>query len=191
MDIQAKLQSGRGKGYERWAKVFNLKEASKTVNFLTENNVADYEELEARTEAAGKRFDALFARIKQLEGRMVQKAQMKMHIINYAKTRDVYAAYKKSRYRESFRNQHLEEIKKHEAAKAAFDALGGKAIPKVAELSKEYAALLAEKKQCYEEYKAARQKMIEYQTARRNVDVILGMDDDSWRKQQNREQTEH
>lgn len=191
MDIQAKLQSGRGKGYERWAKVFNLKEASKTVNFLTENNVADYEELEARTEVAGKRFDALFARIKQLEGRMVEKAQMKMHIINYTKTRDVYAAYKKSRYRESFRNQHLEEIKKHEAAKAAFDALGGKAIPKVAELFKEYAALLEEKRQCYEEYKVARQKMIEYQTAKRNVDVILGMDDDSWRKQQNREQAEH
>lgn len=50
VDIQAKLQAGKGKGYERWARVFNLKEASKTVNFLTENNVADYEELEARTE---------------------------------------------------------------------------------------------------------------------------------------------
>lgn len=187
VDIQAKLQAGKGKGYERWARVFNLKEASKTVNFLTENNVADYEELEARTEAAGKRFDFLSARIKQLEGQMAEKAQMKMHIINYAKTREVYAAYRKSRYRDSFRNQHLEEIRMHEAAKAAFDALGGKTIPKVAELSKEYAALLAEKKQCYEEYKAARQEMIEYQTAKQNVDVILGMDE-GVRKEQGREQ---
>lgn len=191
VDIQAKLQAGMGKGYERWARVFNLKEASKTVNFLTENNVADYEELEARTETAGQKFDFLSARIKQLEGQMAEKAQMKMHIINYAKTRDVYAAYKKSRYRDSFRNQHQEEIKKHEAAKAAFDALGGKDIPKVAELSKEYAALLAEKKQCYEEYKAARQEMIKYQTAKRNVDVILGMGEDTRKKQVREQKAEH
>ncbi len=190
VDIQAKLQAGKGKGYERWAKVFNLKEASKTINFLSEKGVADYEELETRTEAAGQKFDFLSARIKRLEGQMAEKAQMKMHIINYAKTRDVYAAYKKSRYKESFRNQHQEEIRKHEAAKAAFEALGGKAIPKVAELSKEYAALLAEKKQCYEEYKAAKQEMIEYQTAKRNVDVILGMDEDTRKKQKDRNQME-
>ena len=61
-----------------------------------------------------------------------------------------------------------------EAAKAAFDALGGKTISKVAELSKEYAVLLEEKKHCYEEYKAARQEMIDFQTAKRNVDVLLG-----------------
>lgn len=122
---------------------------------------------------------------------MAEKAQMKMHIINYAKTRDVYAAYKKSRDKEGFRSQHKDELEKHEAAKAAFDALGGKAIPKVADLSKEYAALLAEKKQCYEEYKTARQEMIDYQTAKRNVDVILGMDEDTRKKQQDREQTEY
>lgn len=191
VDIQAKLRTGKGKGYERWAKVFNLKEASRTINFLTENGVTDYGELAARTDAAGKKFDSLSARIKQLEGRMTETAQMKMHIINYAKTRDVYAAYKKSRDKGSFRSRHKDELEKHEAAKAAFDAMGGKAIPKVAELSKEYAALLAEKKQCYEGYKAARQEMIDYRTAKHNVDVILGMDEDTRKKQQNREQAEY
>lgn len=83
VDIQAKLQAGKGKGYEQWAKVFNLKEAAKTINFLTENGVTDYGQLEERTEAAGKKFDSLSARIKQLEGRMEDKARMKMHIINY------------------------------------------------------------------------------------------------------------
>jgi len=57
-----------------------------------------------------------------------------------------------------------------------FDALGGKAIPKVAQLSEEYAALLAEKKERYEEYKAARKDMIDYQTAKQNVDRILGLE---------------
>lgn len=61
----------------------------------------------------------------------------------------------------------------------------------MAELSKEYAALLAEKKQCYEEYKAARQEMIEYQTAKRNVDMILGMEEDTREKQRDRNQAEH
>ncbi len=152
VDIQAKLQAGKEKGYEKWAKVFNLKEASNTVNSLTENGVTDYGDLETRAEAAGQRFDFLSARIKQLEGCMADKAQLKMHIINYAKTRDIYAAYRKTRDREGFRELHREEIEKHEAAKAAFDSLGGKKIPKVSELSGEYAALLAEKQKCYEEY---------------------------------------
>lgn len=67
VDIQAKIQAGKGKGYERWAKVFNLKEAAKTLNFLTENGVEDYGELVARAEATGKKFDELSARIKRLE----------------------------------------------------------------------------------------------------------------------------
>lgn len=66
--------------------------------------------------------------------------------------------------------------KKHEAAKAAFDALGGKPVPKVAQLSKEYAELLSEKKACYEEYKTARKEMIEYQKAKQNIDRILGLE---------------
>lgn len=175
VDIQAKLQAGKGKGYERWAKVFNLKEAAKTVNFLTENGITDYGELESRAEEAGKQFDSLSARIKQLEGGMAEKARLKMHIINYAKTREAYAAYKKHRYNEEFRRQHKEELEKHEAAKAAFDALDGKEIPKVAELSKEYAMLLEEKKKCYEEYRAAREEMIAFGTAKQNVDKILGL----------------
>ena len=174
IDIQAKMQAGKGKGYERWATVHNLKEAAKTLLFLTESGITDYDELAARAEDAGAKFDSLSARIKQLEGRMADVAQLKTHIINYSKTRDVYAAFKKSRHKKEFRAEHSDELQKHEAAKAAFDALGGKAIPKVAQLSEEYAALLAEKKERYEEYKTARKEMIDFQTAKQNVDRILG-----------------
>ncbi len=176
VDIQAKMQAGKGKGYERWAKVFNLKEAAKTLNFLVENGVADYGELAARAEAAGEKFDSLSVRIRQLEGRMARNAELKTHIINYSKTREVYKEYKKSRHKKEYRAAHADELAKHEAAKAAFDALAGKPIPKVAQLSEEYAALLAEKKACYEEYKAARKEMVDYQTAKHNVDIILGLE---------------
>jgi len=175
VDIQAKLDAGKGKGYERWAKVFNLKEAAKTLSFLTENGITDYGELARKADGAGEKFDALSVRIKRLEGRMAQTAQLKMHIINYSKTRNIYAEYRKSRHKEKFRSEHQEEIKKHEAAKAAFDALNGKPIPKVAQLSEEYAALLAEKKESYEEYKKARKEMLDYRTAKQNVDTILGL----------------
>ena len=186
IDIQAKMAAGKGAGYERWAKIFNLKEAAKTLNFLIENDLTDYDELTARAEQAGDRFDEVSRRIKQLESRMAEVAQLKTHIINYSKTREVYAAYKKSRHKKEFLAEHGAEIAQHEAAKKAFDALGGKPIPKVAQLSKQYAALLAEKQEQYAEYKALRQDMIAYRTAKQNVDKILGLVPEE--QDQNREQ---
>ena len=186
IDIQAKMAAGKGAGYERWAKIFNLKEAAKTLNFLIENDLTDYDELTARAEQAGDRFDEVSRRIKQLEGRMAEVAQLKTHIINYSKTREVYAAYKKSRHKKEFLAEHGDEIAKHEAAKKAFDALDGKPIPKVAQLSQEYTALLAEKQEQYAEYKALRQDMIAYRTAKQNVDKILGIMPEE--QEQNRDQ---
>ena len=190
VDIQAKIDAGKGKGYERWAKVFNLKEAAKTLNFLIENGIADYEELAARTNDAGEKFDAISVRIKQLEGRMAQTAQLKMHIFNYSKTRDIYREYQKSRRKKEYYAAHADEIKKHEAAKASFDALGGKPIPKVSQLTAQYGELLAEKKACYEEYKEARKAMIEYRTALQNIDKILGMEAHE-QERKKRQQPEH
>ena len=184
IDIQAKMAAGKGAGYERWAKVFNLKEAAKTLNFLVENGLTDYDELAARAEQAGDRFDDVSRRIKQLEARMAEVAQLKTHIINYSKTREIYAAYKKSRHKKEFLAEHGDEIAQHEAAKKAFDALGGKPIPKVAQLSQEYAALLAEKQEQYTEYKALRQDMIDYRTMKQNVDKILGLEPEEQTQQQ-------
>ena len=106
---------------------------------------------------------------------MAEVAQLKTHIINYSKTQKVYAAYKKSLHKKEFLAEHGVEIAQHETAKKAFDALGGKSIPKVAQLSQEYAALLAEKQELYAEYKALRQDMIAYRAAKQNVDRILSL----------------
>ncbi len=177
IDIQAKLAAGKGAGYERWAKTFNLKEAAKTLNFLIDNGITDYDVLTAKAEQTGSDFEEVSAQIKKLEGRMAEIATLKTHIINYSKTREVYAAYKKSRHKKEFRAEHADELQKHEAAKKAFDALNGKPIPKVSQLSKEYASLLAEKREAYETYQAMRQDMITYRTAKANVDKILGIEE--------------
>ena len=173
IDIQAKLDAGKGAGYERWAKIFNLKEAAKTLNFLIDNDLTDYDELTARAAQAGADFDASSKRIKQLEARMAEIAELKTHIIRYSKTREVYAAYRKSRHKKEFLAEHADEIAQHEAAKRAFDALNGKPIPKVAQLSQEYSELLAEKRAEYERYRQYRREMLDYETAKQNVDRIL------------------
>ena len=175
IDIQEKLSAGKGTGYVQWAKTFNLKEAAKTLNYLVDNGLTDYDELAAKAEQAGKAFEESGKKIKKLEARMAEIAQLKTHIIRYAKTREVYAAYKKSRHKSEFLAAHAQEIAQHEAARKAFDALGGKPIPKVAQLSKEYNALLEQKKQEYEQYRQYRQEMLDLQTAKQNVDRILGI----------------
>lgn len=190
IDIQAKLDAGKGVGFERWAKVFNIKEAAKTLNFLIDNGLTDYDELAARTEQAGTRFDEISGEIKKLEARMAEIAQLKTHIIQYSKTREVYAAYKKSRHKKDFLSEHGAEIAQHEAAKKAFDELNGKTIPKAAQLSKEYGKLLSEKQTRYAEYKALRQELIDYRTMKQNVDRILGTEsiEQSRQRQQSLEQ---
>ena len=175
IDIQAKLAAGKGPGYERWAKIFNLKEAAKTLNYLVDNDLTNYDELAAKVEQAGEAFDASAKRIKTLEARMAEIAQLKTHIIRYAKTREVYSAYKKSRHKKEFLAAHGEEIAQHEAARKAFDALDGKPIPKVKELSEEYSKLLAQKQDEYERFKRLRQEMLDLQTAKQNVDRVLGI----------------
>lgn len=175
--------------YERRAKIFNLKEAAKTLNFLIDNDLTDYDDLAERAEQSGTRFDEVSGEIKKLEARMAEIAQLKTHIIQYSKTREVYAAYKKSRHKKEFLAEHGAEIAQHEAAKKAFDALNGKPIPKVAQLSKEYGALLSEKQTRYSEYKTLRKDMIDYRTIKNNVDKILGIEPVN--QEANKQQEQH
>ncbi|MEL7609652.1 MAG: relaxase/mobilization nuclease domain-containing protein [Bacillota bacterium] len=174
VDIQAKLQAGKGPGYERWAKVFNLKQMAQTLNFLTENNLLEYAELEEKAAAASKRFNELSMRIKAAETRMVEIGNLKTHIINYAKTRDAYIAYRKAGYSKKFYEAHASDILLHKAAKAVFDTLPGKKIPTIKTLQTEYEKLLSEKKKAYTGYATARKEMKKLLTAKMNIDRLLG-----------------
>lgn len=146
IDIEAKLQTGKGGGYERWAKVFNVKQMAQTYNYLREHGLLVYAELEEKASAATEQFHALSAQIKAAEVRMAEIAVLKTHIANYAKTRDVYAGYRKAGYSKKFLAEHEGDILLHKAAKKAFDELGVKNLPSVKSLQEEYAKLLAEKR---------------------------------------------
>ena len=174
VDIQAKLQAGKGAGYARWASVFNLKQMAQTMNYLTEHGLLDYADLAAKADKATGRYHELSAKIKAAEQRMAEIAVLKTHIINYAKTREAYVAYRKAGYSKKFKAEHESEILLHQTAKKAFDELGLKKLPTVKSLQAEYAALLAEKKSAYTDYRRARDEMKELLTVRANVDRLMG-----------------
>ena len=92
VDIQAKLQAGKGAGYARWAKVFNLKQMAQTMNYLSEHNLLEYAVLEEKAAAATAHHNELSAQIKAAEKRMAEIAVLRTHIVNYAKTREVYSS---------------------------------------------------------------------------------------------------
>ena len=153
VDIQEKLQAGKGAGYARWAKVFNLKQMAQTLNYLSEHGLLDYADLATKTTEATDRYNALSGQIKAAEKRMAEIAVLRTHIINYAKTRETYVAYHKAGYSRKFYAEHEDEIRLHQAAKEAFNELNVKKLPTIKELQSEYAQLLADKKKAYGEYR--------------------------------------
>ena len=177
VDIQAKLQAGKGAGYERWAKVFNLKQMAQTLNYLSENNLMNIEDLTAKTDAAIARVHELQVTIRETEKRMAELHALKEHIINYVKTREVYAAYRMAGYSKKFVAEHEQEIRLHQAAKEAFSALGKQKIPKVKEIQAEYDTLREKKKQAYAAYHQAQDEMRQLLTVRANVERILGVEE--------------
>ena len=186
MDIQAKLSEGKSEGYARWAKRYNLKEMSKTLIFLQENKIGSIEEMQERVNAATAQYHELGDSIKAAEQRMAEIAVLWAHIINYAKTRPVYDAYRKAGYSKKFLEEHREQITLHRAAKATFDEAGLKKLPKVKELNTEYSTLLSQKKAAYPAYRKARDEMQELMKAQKNVEIFFAEEKTTKEKAQTR-----
>lgn len=184
IDIQKKLAQGKGGGYKTFATNFNTKQVAKAVLFLKQHNVRDYKELEKIVDQTSARFNELSATIKEREKRMAEIQVLRTHIINYVKTKEVYASYRKSGYSKKFLEEHRQEILLHKAAKKAFDELGVKKLPKVKELNAEFARLNAEKKQLYGEYHRIKKDMQEYQRAKYDIDQF-------WKTDEERDRQKH
>lgn len=176
VDIQAKLQEGKGTGYVRWAKSFNLKQAAQTLIYLQENKLLEYEDLKNRTLTVSNRYHELAGEIKSAEARMAQIKVLQQHIINYSKTRSTYVAYRKAGYSKRFKEEHEADIILHQSAKKYFDTLGIEKLPTVKSLQSEYAGLLSRKKTIYPEYRKLQSEMKELLTVKANVDRLLSMD---------------
>jgi hypothetical protein len=175
IDIQAKLREGKGAGYAQWAKVFNLKEAAKTLIFLKENGIDSYEDLLKKSSSASGDFAACTNRLRDIETRQKAIAELQKHIGTYGKTREVYAKYKASGWSRNFYDIHAAEIVLHRAAKKFFDGLGIKKLPSITQLKQEYATLAAERKKLYGEYHKLKDLSRELAIAKANAERILGL----------------
>ena len=170
VDIQEKMAQGKNGGYVQWAKKYNVKQFAESILFLQQRDIHDKETLDTLVDGSSAKYHELMKSIKDAEEKMAANKVIKTHIINYAKTRETYIAYRKSGYSKKFYEAHRDEITLHKAAKEAFSKLPDGKIPKVKDLNEEFVRLLSEKKAAYSEYKKIKKEMRDYQIAKQNVE---------------------
>ena len=176
IDIENSIKAAQSKGYEQWAKIHNLKQAAKTMNFLTEHKIEQYADLVSRIEEmaaeSGQAADAL----KDAEKRLADMAVLIKNVSTYQKTKPVYDAYRKARNREKYRAGQEQAIILHEAAARSLKAAGIAKLPNLAALQSEYEALQAQKEALYADYGKLKKKVREYDIIKQNIDSILQAD---------------
>ena len=186
IDIQSRLQ-GKGPGYERWAKVFNLKQMAAALAYLQDNGLTDYEQLEQKATAATEHFHKLSDQIKSTEAALHTNTELKAATVQYAKTRLTFEKYKANKYSKKFLAEHEADIELYRAACADFKAiLGGAKLPKMDTLKEEGRKLAKQKKKLYAEYCKAKADMQKVTTIKANIDYLLGYSEPGRKKEQER-----
>ena len=187
IDIQERLRSGKGPAYERWAKVYNLKQMAAALQYLKEHGIADYDELATGTDAAVERSHKLAAELQTVETELTQTADLMGAVVDYAKTRPIFDGYKASKYSKKYLAQHENELATYRAARAAMkEILDDGKLPRIDELKEKRRQLAAQKKSLYMEYRQAQDAMREAVTVKANIDRLLGLTDERTNKEQER-----
>ena len=174
IDIQQRMAQGKGPGYERWAKVYNIKQMAAALQFLQENGLTDYDELAAKTDAAVDRAHALAGELRAVERELGRTSELMGAVVQYAKARPVFDGYKAARYSKKYLAQHEAELADYRAAKATMnDLLDGEKLPKMDTLKKKRRELSEQKKALTAQYRAAQKEMREIVTVKGNIDHLL------------------
>lgn len=174
IDLENSIKAQQSAGYEHWAKLHNLKQAAKTMNFLTEHEIEGYEDLSAKIAALQVSSDKAAVSLKDVEKRLADMAVLMKHIGAYRKTKPSYDAYRRAKDKDGYRTAHEGDIILHEAAVRALKAAGiSGRLPDTAQLREEYKKLTAQKEALYAEYGKLKKEVREYDVIKRNVDGIL------------------
>ena len=169
IDIQAKLTEGKGIGYERWAKKFNLKAMSQTLILLQEKDLLNEDDLNQRIAELETKYHDSLAVVKDLEGRMKANKELRYHVAAYTSTKNVAQQLKTAKRPAAFEEQHRAELTAYRAAAAYFKANNLTKLPSPKKLEAEYAQLASEKAKFYEQYKEAKEELLKLKTAKQNV----------------------
>ena len=173
IDIQNNIKAQQSAGFTHWAKLNNLKQAAKTMNFLIEHGISSYGELESKLAVISTRRDTVHAEIKRVESRSTELALVMKHAGTYRQLKPLYVRYRKSNDKEKFLRGHESEIILFEAAARELKRLGAVPLPTTESIKTELTNLAAEKERLLAEYKAARTEAQEYETVKQNVDALL------------------
>ena len=187
IDIQERMRQGKGPAYERWAKVYNLKQMAAALQYLKEHQLFEYDDLAAKTDAATERFHTLAGDIQQTEAELSRVSDLMAAVVQYAKTRPVFDGYKAAKYSRKYLAEHGAELADYRAAKATMaELLGGEKLPKMDVLKEKRRQLVARKKALYLEYRKAQQDMRELVAVKGSVDHLRGLTDNQRNKEQAR-----
>ena len=173
VDIENSIKAGQSAGYERWAKLHNLKQAAKTINFLTEHKIERYGDLESKIADILTAHEQAAKAVKQAESRLSDLSLLIKHATTYRQLKPLYEQYRKSPDKEKFLRGHESEIILFEAAAKALKEMQIKKLPDLAALRKEYDSLNDKKAALYEDYRKVKKQMHEYGIIKKNVDSIL------------------
>ena len=173
IDLENSIKAQQSAGYEKWAKLHNLKQAARTLNFLTEHGIDTYPDLKNRVVEITAASDEAAAALKAAEHRLADMAVLIKNVTTYKHFRPVALEYRKAADKGKFRREHESTLILYEAAAKALKEQGVKKLPDLYDLKAEYKRLAEEKERLYEQYGEAKKQMQEYGIIKQNVDGIL------------------
>ena len=190
VDIEQKMAEGKGRGYERWANMHNLKQMAATLNVYQEYGFTSPEQLEAAVDTAYQEMRQTSGELKALETKLQGKKKLQRQVLAYAQTkaaRDGLRAQKSEKARAAYRQAHESDFIIADAAARYFKAHGITKLPARKALQAEIEQLISEKDGLYNTYHEQKQRFKELQTVKRNIDQILRRDEPHRRKEQSHE----
>lgn len=187
VDIQEKLAAGKGPAYERWAKVYNLKQMASALVFLQEKGINQYEELDKLSESLVDNYHDIGGRLRQTEADLDKTTKLMAAVVDYAKLRPVFEGYKATKYSRKYLAEHSAVLSDFRTAQATMrEILNGEKLPSMDALKEKRRRLAADKKRLYAEYRQAQSDMREAVAVKANIDHLLGNTADGRNKEQER-----
>ena len=173
-DIQERIRLIDSRGYEYKAKLTILKEAARTLNYLTENNLLQYADLEKKVEDVHSSYDRTGKELKGVEARLREVQPLIKNISNYQRLKPVYDAFQKAKDKPSFKAKHEAELVIFEAARSTLLAMqGDEKLPSLKTLQAEQQRLLEEQQRLYDERAKLKKEVKQIETIKSNVDTFL------------------
>ena len=173
-DIQERIRLIDSKGYEHKAKLTILKEAARTLNYLTDNNLLQYTDLEKKVEDVHSSYDRTGKELKVVEARLREVQPLIKNISNYQRLKPVYDAFQKAKDKPSFKAKHEAELAIFEAARSTLLAMqGDEKLPSLKTLQAEQQRLLDEQQRLYDERAKLKKEVKQIETIKSNVDTFL------------------